>query len=181
MQHGLDKPDFPLYIALQYVKVCIFALYNQEENFMQNPYNDMMKMWSQFKMPSLDNLPKMGQMPAMDMNSVVSNAKRNVEACSSAAQCVTEGAQTVARRQAELARASVEKLLKTTKDMLVNGSPEINTSKQAEFAKAMIEQCMSNLREVSELCTKSGFEAFDVLNKRAAESFEEISRFSKAA
>jgi len=73
------------------------------------------------------------------------------------------------------------KLLKTTKDMLVNGSPEINTSKQAEFAKAMIEQCMSDLREVSELYTESGFEAFDVLNKRAAESFEEISRLTKAA
>lgn len=158
---------------------------------MQNPYNDMMKMWSQFKVPGMENMqmpqmpqmqmPKMGQVPSLDMGSVVSMGKRNVEACTSAAQCVTEGMQTVARRQAELARQSVEKVLKTTKDMMSGGSPEINTAKQAEFAKAMIEQCMSNLREVSELCTKSGFEAFDVLNKRAAESFEEISKMAKVA
>ncbi len=150
---------------------------------MQNPYSDMMKMWSQFKMPGMENfqMPKMGQVPSVDMGSVVNMGKRNVEACTSACQCVTEGMQTVARRQAELARASVEKMLKTTKDMMVNGSPEINTSKQAEFAKAMIEQCMSNLREVSELYTKSSFEAFDVLNKRAAENFEEISKIAKVA
>lgn len=172
---------------------------------MQNPYNDMMKMWSQFKMPGMEQfkfdqfkmdqfkmpgmeqfsfdkfqMPKMGSVPNMDVNAVVSMGKRNVEACTSATQCITEGFQTVARRQAELARASVEKMLKTSKDMLSGGSPEINTAKQAEFAKAMIEQCMSNLREVSELCTKSGFEAFDVLNKRAAESFEEMSKLSKA-
>ncbi len=150
---------------------------------MQNPYSDMMKMWSQFKMPNMPQMqmPAMGQMPQFDMGSAASISKRNIEACTSAYQCMTEGAQTVARRQAELARASVEKLLKTTKDMMVNGSPEINTAKQAEFAKAMIEQCMSNLREVSELYTKSSFEAFDVLNKRAAENFEEISKLTKAA
>lgn len=150
---------------------------------MQNPYNDMMKMWSQFKMPGAENFqfPKSVQLPSFDITSVVSIGKRNAEACSSATQVVTEGMQTVARRQAELARASVEKLLKTTKDMMVNGSPEINTAKQAEFAKSLIEQSLSNLREVSELYTKSGFEAFDVLNKRAAESLEELSKIAKAA
>lgn len=150
---------------------------------MQNPYNDVLKMWSQFKVPGIENFqfPKAGQVPNFDVNSVVSIGKRNAEAYSSATQVVTEGLQTVARRQAELARASVEKLLKTTKDMLVNGSPEINTTKQAEFAKALVEQSLSNLREVSELYTKSGFEAFDVLNKRAAESFEELSKLAKAA
>lgn len=150
---------------------------------MQNPYNDMMKMWSQFKMPGMENIqfPKAGNVPNFDVNSVLSIGKRNAEACSSACQCVTEGMQSVARRQAELARASVEKLLKTTKDLLVNGSPEINTAKQAEFTKALIEQSLSNLREVSELYTKSSFEAFDVLNKRAAESFEELSKLAKAA
>ncbi len=167
---------------------------------MQN-YNDMMKMWSQFKVPGMENMqmpqmpkmdqmfkmpqmpqmPKMGQVPNMDMSAVTNMGKRNMEACTSAAQCVTEGMQTAARRQSELARASVEKLLKTSKDMLSGGSPEINTAKQAEFAKAMIEQCMSNLREVSELYSKSSFEAFDVLNKRAAQNFEELSKLAKAA
>ena len=58
--------------------------------------------------------------------------------------------------------------------MLVNGSPEINTGKQVELAKTLFESSLNNLREVSELVTKSGFEVFDVLNKRATESIEEI-------
>lgn len=145
---------------------------------MQNQYADMMKMFSQFKMPEMGKMP---QMPNFDMNGLTNLGRRNMEAISAANQAVSEGMQAVGRRQAELARSSVEKLLKTTKDMLVNGSPEINTAKQAELAKTMVEQSMSNLREVSELVAKSGFEAFDVLNKRAAESFSEISKLNKAA
>lgn len=148
---------------------------------MQNQYADMMKMFSQFKMPEMGKMPQMPQMPNFDMSGLSNLGRRNMEAFSAANQAMSEGMQAVGRRQAELARSSVEKLLKTTKDMLVNGSPEINTAKQAELAKTMVEQSMSNLREVSELVAKSGFEAFDVLNKRAAESFSEISKLNKAA
>jgi len=88
--------------------------------------------------------------------------------------------QAISRRQAELARQHVEKMLKTSKDMLVNGSPEINTGKQVELAKTLFESSLNNLREVSELMTKSSFEVFDVLNKRASESIEEISSFTPA-
>jgi phasin family protein len=146
---------------------------------MQNAYNDMMKMWSQFKMPGMQM--QMPSIPNVNMGNVVNLGKRNLEACSGAYQCVIEGVQEASRRQVELARASAEHTLKTAKDMLVNGSPEINTAKQAAFAKTMLEQCLSNMREICELYTKSGFEAFDLMNKRAAQNFEEISKMSKQA
>jgi phasin family protein len=142
---------------------------------MQNAYNDMMKMWSQFKMPNM----QMPNIPNVNLNNVVNLGKKNIEACSGAYQCMVEGSQEIARRQVELARSSAENTLKTAKDLLVNGSPEINTAKQAAFAKNMIEQNLSNLREICELYTKSGFEAFDVINKRAAECFEEIGKLNK--
>lgn len=134
-----------------------------------NPYSDAMKFWSTIQTP---------QMPSFDINSVVSIGRRNAEAVTAAGQAVSESVQAISRRQAELARANVEKLLKTTKDMLVNGSPEINTGKQVDLAKTMFEASLNNLREVSELVTKSGFEVFDVLNKRATESIEELSSYS---
>jgi phasin family protein len=133
----------------------------------QNPYADMMKSWSEYKAPA---------MPAFDMSQMLSYGRRNAEAYSAAGQAMAESAQAIARRQAELARAQIEKLLKTTKDMLVNGSPEINTGKQVELAKTIFESQLNNLREVSELATKSGFEVFDVLNRRASASIEEITR-----
>lgn len=130
-----------------------------------NPYADMMKFWSDYKAPS---------MPAFDVNTTLASGRRNAEAVTAAGQALAESYQAIARRQAELARAHVEKVLKGTKDMLVNGSPEINTTKQIELAKSVFESSLNNLREVSELVTKSGFEVFDVLNKRASESLSEL-------
>lgn len=134
----------------------------------QNPFADMMKQFSEFKAPNF------ASMPNFDMNRIVSAGRKNAEACSAAGQALAESCQSIARRQAELARTQVEKTLKTCKDMLVNGSPEINTSKQVELAKSMFESSLNNLREVSELATKSCFEAFDVLNRRASETIEEV-------
>lgn len=130
-----------------------------------NPYADVMKFWSDYKTPT---------MPGFDFTTAINSGRRTAEAVTAAGQAVAESYQAIARRQAELARAQVEKVLKSTKDMLVNGSPEINTTKQVELAKSVFESSLNNLREVSELVTKSGFEVFDVLNKRASESLEEM-------
>ncbi|MCE3006007.1 MAG: phasin family protein [Alphaproteobacteria bacterium] len=138
----------------------------------QNPFADAMKVFGDFKAP---------QMPTIDVNGVLAFNRRNAEAASAASQCMAEGLQTIARRQAELARAQVDKVLKTTKDMMTGGSPEVNTTKQMELAKTMFENSLSNLREVSELVTKSGFELFDVVNRRAAESLDEITSLSGKA
>ncbi len=157
----------------------------------KNPYADYMKMWSEFKPASMPNMMNMGSMPNMmnmqsmpnmlDQNQMMSYFRRNAEAFSAASSVMTDGAQMVSRRQAELMRTNVEQMLKAAKDMMGTGSPEINTTKQAELAKSMFETSLSNMREMSELVTKSGFEAFDVINKRAAESLEEISKITKAA
>lgn len=136
----------------------------------QNPFAEMMKNFSDYKMPSMPSM----QMPSFDMSQVMTAGRRNAEACSAAGQAYAESCQAITRRQAELARAQVEKSLKTTKEMLVNGSPEINTTKQVELAKTMFESSLNNMREVCELVTKAGFEVFDIYNRRASESIEEM-------
>lgn len=141
----------------------------------QNPFAEMMKQFSEYKAPNFASLQ------SFDVNKAMASGRRNVEAASAASQALSESAQAIARRQAELARAHVEKTLKTAKEMLVNGSPEINTTKQVELAKSMFESSLNNLREVGELATKSCFEAFDVLNRRASESIEEITGAAQSA
>lgn len=134
----------------------------------QNPFADIMKTFSDYKAPNFTSIPN------VDVARLMASGRKNAEACSAAGQAMSESCQAIARRQAELARAQVEKTLKAAKDMLVNGSPEINTSKQVELAKTMFESSLNNLREVGELVTKSGFEVFDVLNRRASQSIEEL-------
>lgn len=116
-----------------------------------------------------------------DMNELFSTQRRNIEALSAANQAVVEGAQAISRRQAEVIRGHVEETLKASKDLMTSGTPETNMTKQADFAKNIFESTLSNLREITEMATKSGFEAFDVLNKRAAETLQEISKASGTA
>jgi len=105
-------------------------------------------------------------MPSMDVAQLLSVSRRNAEAFTAAGQALAESSQAITRRQAELVRAQVEKSLKTAKEQLVNGSPEINTTKQVEFAKTMFESSLNNLREVCELAGKSCLEAFDITSRR---------------
>jgi phasin family protein len=113
-----------------------------------------------------------------DFNQLVTAQRRNIEALSAANQVVVEGAQAISRRQAEVIRSNVEDVLKASKDLLTSGTPETNLTKQADFAKSIFESALANLREVTEMVTKSGFEAFDLLNKQAAENLEAISKVS---
>src|SRR4051812_13393186 len=103
---------------------------------------------------------------AFDFNQLFSTQRRNIEALSAANQAVVEGAQAISRRQAEVIRSNVGDVLKASKDILTSGTPETNLTKQADLAKVIFENTLSNLREITETVTKSGFEAFDVLNKR---------------
>jgi phasin family protein len=112
---------------------------------------------------------------SFDFNQLFSTQRRNIEALSEANQVVVEGAQAISRRQAEVIREGVEDVLKASKEMMTGGTPENNLSKQSELAKSIFETTLANLREITETATKFSFEAFDVLNKRAAESLEEIS------
>lgn len=116
-----------------------------------------------------------------DFNQLFSTQRRNIEALSEANQAVVEGCQAVSRCQAEAVRSNVESMLKTSKDMFTGGTPEVSITKQADFAKSLFENTLANLREMSEMVTKSSFEAFDVLNRRAAESLEEFSKASTQA
>lgn len=126
-----------------------------------NPFADAFKSFGEFK-------------PTVDFNSFLSAQKRNAEAFAEAGQVLAEGFQAVARRQAEIAQAYAKNSLQLTKELFSSaGNPEANTAKQAEFAKEAVETGLSNARELVELASKSGIEAFDLINRRIAESISE--------
>jgi len=144
----------------------------------ENPFADMMKQFSQadmMKQFSQFKAPSMPAMPSFDMNQMMSVGRKNAEACTAASQAISESCQAITRRQAERSRAQVEKTLKTCKDMLTNGTPEINTTKQVELAKTVLESNLNSLREAGEVAMKSYFEAYDMLVSRASQSIEEMS------
>lgn len=116
-----------------------------------------------------------------DINQLINLQRRNVEAGTTAMQCLFEGAQAASRRNAETLRENAEAVLKGSREAFSSGTPEGSLARQAEVTKSLFENTVVNLREVSEMLTKSSFEAFDVLNKRAAESIEEVNQTASSA
>lgn len=134
-----------------------------------NSYTDFFKVFGEFKAPNFD------------FNGLFATQRRNIEALTAIGQIAAESVQEVSRRQAEAVRSGVEGYLKASKDALTGGSPEATAAKQADYARGTFESAINHMREVSEMVTKSSFEAFDVLNKRAAESLEEFSSVASRA
>ena len=129
-------------------------------------YADFFKSFSDFKVPSVD------------FNNVFAIHRRNLEAFSAANQVVSEGFQAYARRQAEITQENVERTLEAAKELFSASTPEAGVAKQTQFAKDLLQRSVDNMRELSEMASKSNVEAIDLLSKRAVETIEE---FGKAA
>ena len=117
--------------------------------------------------------------PGFDVESLVAAQRKNLEALTQANQLAVEGAQAVARRQVELARQAVDEASAVLREWTQPGAPEDRLAKNVELAKQAFEKGVANAREIAELVAKANAEAFNVIQKRVAESFEEIRDYTK--
>lgn len=123
---------------------------------------DITKMVADFKVPGLD------------FEAVMASQRRNVEAMTKANQLAFEGIQAVARRQSEIARQLVDEANAMMKEMMAQGTPEEKVAKQADVMRVQFEKNLANLRELSNLMSKSNDEASAVLSKRFSEGLVEL-------
>ena len=114
-----------------------------------------------------------------DVDALMACQRRNIEALTQASQLTMEAAQTVARRQIEIARQTLEEMSALLRDIAQPASTEDRIAKNTEYAKQMLEKSVSNGREITLLATKAGTEAADVLRRRACEGLDEIRDFAK--
>jgi phasin family protein len=119
------------------------------------------------------------RVPGIDVDALVATQRKNLEALTQANQLAVEGVQAVARRQVEIARQAIDEFSAIVRDFTAPTSPEDRLAKQAEFSKQAIEKGIANARELTEMVTKANTEAFNVLNKRVTESFDEVREFAK--
>jgi len=117
--------------------------------------------------------------PGLDMESLLAAQRKNLEAFTQANQLAVEGAQAIARRQVELARQAMDEASAALREWTQPGAPEEQVAKNVEMVKHAFEKGVANARELAELVTKANSEAFGVIHKRVAESFEEIRDYTK--
>lgn len=137
-------------------------------------FMDPSKLTEQWEKFDLSKVADQFKMPGLDAQALVEYQKRNLEAFTSANKIALEGAQAVIRRQAEIVRKGVEDASKALSELNAAGTPQDKMMKQAELAKEAYEAAVANLRELTEMASKSNGEAAELLSTRVSESFGEI-------
>jgi phasin family protein len=123
------------------------------------------------------------RVPGIDLEAAVANQRKNIEALTQANQLAVEGVQALMRRQVEITRQVVEDFSAMFRDFVQpnGGSPTDRFAKQAEYSKQAFEKSLSSTKELAALVTKANTEAFNVLNKRVTESFDEVRQLATKA
>jgi phasin family protein len=113
-------------------------------------------------------------LPGFDFGAIFDMQRKNIEAFTAASQTFTQGLQTVAKRQSEIARQQVEQF----QSLLTTAAPttkvEDTLVKQADLVKAAYEKNVSNARELQNILTKVTTEASDILSRRVVAGLDEI-------
>jgi phasin family protein len=122
---------------------------------------DVTKIWSEFKMPTVD------------IDALVAAQQKNFEAMTAANKLAVEGFQAIAKRQAELVREAFDHGVKATEQLAASKTPEERFQKQADLSREAIETSLANARELTVLWSKSADKTVDIVASRVAESLEE--------
>ena len=65
-------------------------------------------------------------------------------------------------------------LTAASQELLTEGDPQAGAQKRFDLAKSSFETAVANMKELADVAGKSNGEALEIINKRAAEAFEEI-------
>lgn len=129
---------------------------------------DMTKILSEFKVPGVD------------VDQLIAVQKKNIEALTQANKMALQGFRTATQRQAEFLRAAFGEAAQVASQIAQTESISDKVAKQAEFAKEGMQKALANMREVSEVLTKSNTEAFELLSDRVREGITEVTKLVEA-
>jgi phasin family protein len=137
-------------------------------------FMDPSKFTEQFEKFDFAKVADQFKMPGVDAQALVEYQKRNLEAFATANKIALEGFQAVIRRQAEIVRKGVEDASKALSDLNAAETPQDKLVKQVELAQEVYEAAVANLKELTEMASKSNGEAANLISSRVTESFGEF-------
>jgi len=137
-------------------------------------FMDMSKMMDMSKKMDASKMFGDFKIPGLDVDALMAAHKKNVEAMTSANQLALESIQAFARRQAELARQSFEAATSMIQSIMAAQTPEEKMAKHTEGVKTSMERCVSSLKELTDMITRSQYQAIDAMSNRVCESLDEL-------
>jgi len=128
------------------------------------PELDIAKAWSTFKMPGFD------------VEAIVAYQKRTLEMLTETNRLLVEGSQAVAKRQAEMVNASLERTVKAAQDVVAAPKPAEKAAQQVAFAQDALQLGLSNVRELGEMIARTATATAELCGRRYTESFDEAQK-----
>lgn len=123
---------------------------------------DLSRMWSHLKLPSIK------------IEELFEVHRKNASALTSVNQVVFDGLTTLAQRQSELIKATVNDCSKVTYEVLRGASLAEKATKQADAARDICVSSVAGLQELSGIVLKVNVNAADILNARVSEALAEV-------
>lgn len=123
---------------------------------------DLTRMWSHLKLPSIK------------IEELIEVHRKNASALTSANQVVFDGLTTLAQRQSELMKATVNDCSKVTYDFLGGASLAERATKQADAARDICVSSVAGLQELSGIVLRTNVIAVDILHARVSEALAEV-------
>ena len=124
-----------------------------------------------------DIYSKFGQdlkLPQVDVESILSHHRKNLEALEKSAKATAAGASTLMNKQRQLLQDALHDVTEMAKSFRAPGTPQEMMAKQADFAKKSFEACVRNAGEVADVMKQSGTESIEILRARIRDAMEEI-------
>ena len=123
----------------------------------QQLMNEFTKLFEQFKVPGID------------LNAVLEPRRKDIDALAAANRTALEGAQSLAQKQIDVLRTTIDEvqsMLKQSKDITAPAAAR-------ELVNQAVQRAFTNMRELADVAYRSQSEAVAVVSRRAQESIEE--------
>ena len=109
-------------------------------------------------------------LPGVDMSALVEGRRKDIEALMQVNKIAFESLQTMAQKQAEILKSTMEELESTTQKM----AAKPGAVPEGQVVQQILEKAFGYMRELAELTRKFQAEALAVINQRVEHNVEEL-------
>ncbi len=126
-----------------------------------------------FNLPDFNEMLKQMQMPGVDLESLMQQGQKNIEAVQEANRAVAEGWQALSQKQMEMFQETMQRWMEGMQ-AASSGSPTENFEQQSEAAREGFEQALANMRELAQIAADSQMKAMDIMRERFEENMRNM-------
>ena len=123
-------------------------------------------------------LAKEYKLPNVDIDTVVANQRKNIEALTNANRVAMEGMQALAKRQAEILQETMSETFKAVDAISKSASPQDAATKEMEITKQGFERALANMQELAQMVSNASEDTSKVINNRISETLDEIKKMA---